>query len=336
MTVNNASNLPLECKVGVVVKVENSFSEDDDYYVRFANDYNSTETTSGQGYWKECPKPLEKDTLNPDTMPHILFHDQPESDISSEYFVITNVSYDRRDCGDADKFNPSFEGEKITNLAFFRNRLIAFSNENIISTAAGDYDNWFPATALAVSPSDPIDIAATTNYSSILYGGIVINNAMVVFSEYNQYLLTTDSDVFDSRTAKVTQIGAYHYNTNSNPIILGTNIAFVGGADQDSKMYEMYNIFREGQVDVVERSKVISKSFTEGYNMISSSRENGTVTIGKRYSSDLWMYKYFKEGSQNDVQTAWVRHVLPGSLLFHFDSRDYSILLLLKRMVQYI
>ena len=322
MTVNNASNLPLECKVGVVVKVENSFSEDDDYYVRFANDYLAAETTSGQGYWKECPKPLEKDLLNPDTMPHILFHDQPESDISSEYFVITNISYDRRNCGDADKFNPSFEGEKITNLAFFRNRLIAFSNENIISTAAGDYDNWFPSTALTVSPSDPIDIAATTNYSSILYGGIVINNAMVVFSEYNQYLLTTDSDVFDSRTAKVTQIGAYHYNTKSDPVILGTNIAFLGGTDKDSKLYEMYNIFREGQVDVIERSKVISKSFADGFDMITSSRDNGTITMGKYGTKELWMYKYFKEGNQNDVQTAWVRHILPDELVFHFNSRE--------------
>ena len=322
MVVNNASNLPLECKVGVVVKVENSFSEDDDYFVRFLNDYENVETTSGQGYWKECPKPLEKDTLDPIYMPHILFHDQPESDINSEYFVITPVDYDRRGCGDADRFNPSFEGKKITNLAFFRNRLIAFSEENIVSTAAGDYDNWFPSTALAVSPQDPIDLAATTNYSSILYGGIVINNAMVVFSEYNQYLLTTDSDVFDSRTAKVSQIGAYHYTTNSDPILLGTNVAFLGGADNDTKMYEMYNIFREGQVDVVERSKVISKSFAQGYDMVSSSRENGTVTIGKKDSSDLWMYKYFKQGSQNDVQTAWVRHTLPGSLVFHFDSRE--------------
>ena len=323
MVVNNTSNLPLECKVGVVVKVENSFSEDDDYYVRFANDYENIETTSGHGYWLEVPKPLEPIVLEPTSMPHVLFHDDNDSpDINEEFFVITPVSYDSRGCGDADRFNPSFVGKKITNLAFFRNRLIAFSEENIISTAAGDYDNWFPATALAVSPSDPIDIAATTNYSSILYGGIVINNAMVVFSEYNQYLLTTDSDVFDSRTAKVTQIGAYHYNTNSDPIILGTNIAFVGGADNDSKMYEMYNIFREGQVDVIERSKVISKSFVQGYDMISSSRENGTVTIGKRYSSDLWMYKYFKQGNQNDVQSAWVRHTLPGSLVFHFDSRE--------------
>ena len=321
MVVNNASNLPLECKVGVVVKVENSFSEDDDYYVRFANDYTAAETTSGQGYWKECPKPLEKDTLNPDTMPHILRHYQETSDISTEYFVIGSVAYDRRDCGDI-SFNPSFEGNKITNLAFFRNRLVAFSEENIISTAAGDYDNWFPSTALTVSPDDPIDIAATTNYSSILHGGIVINNAMVVFSEYNQYILTTDSDVFDSRTAKVTQIGSYQYNPKSSPIRLGTNIAFIGGADKDSKLYEMYNIFREGQADVVERSKLISKSFAPGYDLASSSRESGTITLGKKGSQDLWMYRYFKEGSQNDVQTAWVRHTLPGPLVFHFDSRE--------------
>ena len=322
MVVNNTSNLPLECKVGVVVKVENSFVEEDDYYVRFWNDYNSVETTSGQGYWSEVPKPLEKDTLNSDSMPHLLFHDQPGSDINTEYFVITPVSYDRRGCGDADRFNPSFADKKITNLAFFRNRLIAFSEENIISTVAGDYDNWFPATALAVSPSDPIDIAATTNYSSILYGGIVINNAMVVFSEYNQYLLTTDSDVFDSRTAKVTQIGAYHYDTKSDPMLLGTNVAFMGGAGNDSKMYEMYNIFREGQVDVVERSKLIARSFEPGYNIVSSSRENGTVSVGKYGSDVLWVYKYFKQGSQNDVQTAWTRMVLPDPLVFHFDSKE--------------
>ena len=322
MTANSAANLPLECKVGVVVKVENSFSDEDDYYVRFWNDYNNETTTSGQGYWKECSKPLEKDVLNSDTMPHVLFHDQPGSDISSEYFVIANVSYDKRDCGDAERFNPSFDGSKITNIAFFRNRLLAFSQENIISTNAGDYDNWFPSTALTTSPTDPIDIAATTNYSSILYGGITINNAMVVFSEYNQYLLTTDSDVFDSRTAKVSQVAAYHFDTKSDPINLGTNIGFLGGAGNDSKLLEMSNIFREGQVDVNERSKVISKSFEPGYNLISSSRENGTVTIAKYNSNIMWLYKYFTEGSQKDVMNSWVKIELPDPVIFQFTSKE--------------
>ena len=56
MVVNNTANLPLECKVGVIVKVENSFVEEDDYYVRFWNDFNSTETTSCLLYTSPSPR----------------------------------------------------------------------------------------------------------------------------------------------------------------------------------------------------------------------------------------------------------------------------------------
>lgn len=325
MVVNNASNLPLECKFGVVVKVENSFSTDDDYYVQFVNDYEFdssrttvTDTVSGQGYWKEIAKPLESTFLNSETMPHVLVHDIIDGE---ECFIISEVSYDERKCGDADRFNPSFVGKPITNLSFFRNRLIAFSEENIISSAAGDYDNWFPSTALTTSPSDPIDISATTTYSSVLQTGIPINNAMVVFASDQQFILTTDSDVFDARTAKVSQISTYPFNTNTTPINLGTNIAFLGGSGNDSKFLEMSNIFREGQVDVNERSKVISDSFKLNYELIAASMEQNTIIFGRREEKDLFVYKYFKEGSQKDIQNAWTRITLPDPLVFHFVSK---------------
>ena len=331
MVVNNASNLPLECKFGVVVKVENSFSADDDYYVKFVNDYDLTKddtnggrttrtsTVSGLGYWKEIAKPLESTILNPFTMPHVLVHDVNNGD---EFFLVSAVSYDERHCGDADRFNPSFVDNTITNLSFFRNRIIAFSGENIISTAAGDYDNWFPSTALTTSPSDPIDISATTTYSSVLHTGIPINNAMVVFASDQQFILTTDSDVFDARTAKVSQIAAYPFDINTEPINLGTNIAFLGGSSTDSKFLEMSNIFREGQVDINERSKVISKAFDDGYELISSSMETDTITFGKYGKNQLWVYRYFKEGSQKDVQNAWTKFTLPDPLVFHFSSKN--------------
>jgi len=326
MVVNNASNLPLECKFGVVVKVENSFSADDDYYVQFVNDYDlipnrgiTATTSSGLGYWKEIAKPLESTNLNPVVMPHVLIHDTFPN--GGEFFVVSEVSYDERHCGDADRFNPSFVDNTITNLSFFRNRIIAFSGENIISTAAGDYDNWFPSTALTTSPSDPIDISATTTYSSVLHTGIPVNNAMVVFASNQQFILTTDSDVFDARTAKVSQIAAYPFNINTDPINLGTNIAFVGGNNTDSKFLEMFNIFREGQVDINERSKVISDAFKEGYDLVSSSMETDTITFGKSGEETLWVYRYFKEGSQKDVQSAWTKFTLPDPLVFHFSSK---------------
>jgi hypothetical protein len=326
MVVNNASNLPLECKFGVVVKVENSFSGDDDYYVQFVNDYDivpnrgsGNTTSSGQGYWKEIAKPLESTSFNALTMPHVLVHDV--DDFGDEFFVITEVSYDERHCGDADRFNPSFVNNTITNLSFFRNRIIAFSEENIISTAAGDYDNWFSSTALTTSPSDPIDISATTTYSSVLHTGIPVNNAMVVFASDQQFILTTDSDVFDARTAKVSQIAAYPFNINTDPVNLGTNIAFIGGSENKAKFLEMSNIFREGQVDINERSKVLLDSFDNGYELISSSMETDSIIIGKYGDKTLWLYKYFKEGSQRDVQNSWTKISLPDPLIFHFSNK---------------
>ena len=39
VVVNNVSRLPIECKDGLVVKVANAFSDDDDYFVRFVSNY---------------------------------------------------------------------------------------------------------------------------------------------------------------------------------------------------------------------------------------------------------------------------------------------------------
>ena len=80
---------------------------------------------------------------------------------------------------------------------FYRNRLVLLSENSVITSAAGDYTNLFPSTALAVSPSDPVDVSTTTDYSSTLHAGIEINNALVIFGEFQQFLLTTDSDIFD-------------------------------------------------------------------------------------------------------------------------------------------
>ena len=70
--VNNVANLPLECKQGLVCKVQNSFTEEDDYYVRFVRDYGDLDTVSngnrvvesGMGYWMEVAKPGERVVFN--------------------------------------------------------------------------------------------------------------------------------------------------------------------------------------------------------------------------------------------------------------------------------
>jgi len=377
--VNNVSKLPLECKQGFTVKVQNSFTEDDDYFVQFVRDYGDAISTrptlsptvdivdtkvytitttdgtfdwstvgpgltstspvgtefranangtatgsnsvtelpryveSGMGYWKEIAKPGERSTMDSGSFPHVLRYRA-----NTEDWVVASVSYAKRTCGTEDQFTPSFVQQKINNILFYRNRLVFISDSSVVTSNAGDFTNFFPSTALVVSPSDPVDVEATSNYTANLYSGIQINNALLIFGEYNQFLLTTDSDIFSPNTAKLSQVSSYKFDTKSDPFIIGTNIGFIGNTKDSSSMYEMTNIFREGQTDVVEKSKPISNSFANDYCMTSSSKETGLITFGKKGSDTIWLYKYFKENSQSDLQQAWFKWKLSSNVNYQF------------------
>ena len=325
-SVNNASDLPIECRAGFICKVENTYSDQDDYYVRFVNNYtygdddDGKQRSSGQGYWQEVAKPNENQILDGAKMPHII-----KRLASRDAFVIGNLYWAPRKIG-TKKDNPSFidSSSPINNLFFYRNRLMLLAGESVVSSQADDFTNLFPVTAVTSTPRDPIDITADTDYSSKLHAGIVINNAAVIFSEFQQFMLTTDGDVFDARTAKMSQISKFHFDINSEPFILDTNIGFKGGSQDGAKIYEMTNLFREGQVDAIERSKLVYNTLRDrtNYSMLETSRETGTLYMAGEGKDEMFVYKYFKEGSQKDLMTSWVRWELPEPIAFHFTARD--------------
>ena len=84
---------------------------------------------------------------------------------------------------------------------------------------AGDLFNFFPTTAIGVSPDDPIDLSVSTNYTSVLKEGIVINNGMVLFSKYQQFVLSTANDILSPSTAKIAEISRYEFDIASRPIL---------------------------------------------------------------------------------------------------------------------
>ena len=314
VTVNSVDRLPVECKEGIVVKVENTFSTDDDYFVMFNSRYDlkDGDATGGQGYWDECAEPGGATILSSASMPHRI-----RFEASEDKFYVEPIEYDRRTVG-TDDFNPSFVNKTINNMILFRNRLVFLSDENVIASRAGDVFNFFPKTALAVSDADPIDLSCATNYSSVLHSAVAINNGIVLFSPFQQFLMTTSGDIFSPNTCKITQISKFDFEQRSTPVMLGTNIAFLGGPASQSRFYEMTNIYDTGPVDVIERSKLVDRSFENGYYEVADSKEDGVLFFGKDDSNIVWGYRYFKESSQRDLQTAWFKWTLPGDYLFHF------------------
>ena len=78
-----------------------------------------------------------------------------------------------RICGDLNSsLNPSFIGNKINNVFFFRNRLGFLANDNVILSTVSKFFTFFPETVLTVIDSDPIDVAASHTKVAILKNAI--------------------------------------------------------------------------------------------------------------------------------------------------------------------
>ena len=325
VTVNNVSRLPIECKDGLICKVANTYTDDDDYWVQFKANYGNDGGSKGStGYWKEVAEPGGFITFNSGTMPHALIYARYNE---APAFVLGPVNWANRQCG-SDDFNPSFNKFTINNILFYRNRLCFLSQENLIMSVAGDLFNFFPSSALTVSSSDPIDVSCSTDYSSVLQSAKVINSGMVLFSNYQQFLFTTDSDVLDPTTAKIQELSRYEYNTKTEPFGIGTNIGFLSTDTKHTKLYELFSISRELNADITELSKIVARSLPSDMDMVTQSKETGIVMISKKSTDIIWGYRYYKQTNNQQLQAAWFKWKAPYPIgyMVILDNYFYAVL----------
>ena len=312
-SVNDVQNLPNQCKNGYIVKVSNALrSEEDDYYLKFEGQNGN----DGNGAWTECAKPGITTTLT--NMPLVIQR------TATTTFTVKQFTYGERDVGD--EFTnpmPSFVGKRINKVLFFRNRLAFLAGENVITSRPGTLGtpNFFIETALTVSVADPVDISAASMFPSDLFDGIEINAGLLVFSTNQQFLLASDDTVFNPDTAKLRSIATFNYNEKMPPISLGTTIAYIDNSGKFSRFNEMANSAREGEPNIIEVSKVVPTLLPKNIDLITNSRENSIVLIGKTGTDVVFGYKYFQTADKR-AQAAWFKWKLNNPLIYHFIVND--------------
>ena len=312
-SVNDVTNLPNQCKHGYIVKISNSrMADEDDYYVRFDGENNQ----DGSGSWSECAKPGIAKTLT--NMPLVIQR------TATTTFTVRQFTYQDRRVGD-DLTNPlpSFVGQRINKVLFFRNRLALLSGENVITSRPGTLGipDFFVESALTTSASDPIDISAASMFPSELFDGIEINTGLLVFSTNQQFLLASDDTVLNPDTAKLRSVSTFNYNETIAPISLGTTVAYIDNSGKFSRFNEMANVQREGEPNVVEVSKIVPTLLPKDIDLITNSRENSIVLMGKTNSDIVFGYKYLQIANKRQ-QAAWFRWKLNNPLIYHFIIND--------------
>ena len=309
---NDITNLPFQAKNGYILKVANSAANEDDYYLRFEGDNNN----DGPGSWSECAKPGIEKRLKETTMPIIIQRTANGS------FNVKQFTYSDREVGDENTNpEPSFVDKKINKVLFFRNRLCFLSDDNVILSRPGDLGNFFVKTALTVAADDPIDISCSSTYPSELFDGIEQNTGLLVFGKNQQFLLATDSDILQPESAKLGSIATYNYNANMPPISMGTIAGFVDNAGAFSRFFAMANVAREGEPNINELSKVVSRKLANDLDIIANSRENSFVFFGKRDSKEVFGYRYFF-AAERQLQSAWFRWEHTRPIKYHCVTDD--------------
>ena len=305
--VSNVDDLPSQCKHGYVVKVANSEADADDYYVKFFG-HNDRD---GDGVWEECAKPGRNIEFDKGTMPIQLVRQ------ANGTFTVSQSTWENAEVGDdLTNPNPSFVGKTVKQLIFFRNRLVFLSDENVIMSRPGEFFNFWSKTATTFTPQDVIDLSCSSEYPAIVYDGIQINAGLLLFTKNQQFMLTTDSDILSPETAKINAVSSYNFNEKTHPVSLGTTVAFIDNANQFTRFFEMSNIVRQGEPDVVDQSKVISRLLDKNINIVSVSRENSVVFFSQKDSDKIYCFRYFTSGDKRLLQS-WTTWTITGNIQYH-------------------
>ena len=335
--VNDVGDLPSQCKHGMVVEVINSEAEEDNHFVKFFGKQKADGTyVDGEGTWEECAQPGRTIKFDYSRMPVVLIRTADgnfrltELD-GTEYTVQTNdgpvtsrvPQWDNALVGDdVTNAEPSFIGKHINKMLFFRNRFAILADEYIVMSRPGDFTNFWAKSAIQLVASDPIDISASSEYPAILYDGIQTNTGLVLFSKNQQFMLTTDSDVFSPLTAKINALSTYNFNYSTNPISLGTTLGFLDNAGKYSRFFEMAQVQREGEPQVIEQSAVVSRLFEKDLKLISNSRENSVIFFSEEGTSTLYGYRYFDQITERKL-ASWFKWTLTGTIQYHCMQDDF-------------
>jgi hypothetical protein len=301
----NVSKLPIESFHGHHVKILNSDSTEDDYYVEFEA-YN---TQKGRGYWKEAVARDVSPGVDEDTMPHQL------ENTGATTFEFNPITWKAREAGDdVTSPIPAFIGSPITSTFFYNNRFGILSKDNINFSVANDPYNFFVKSALTEIDSDPIDLNVASIRPVTLSDVLPSPQGLIVFSERQQFqVFTTDGSILTPSSAVVRAISSYEMNTDIAPVDVGTTAAFVSRVSGYSKLFTLQLRDVEQNPVVVDISKVVLEWLPENINDLTVSPQNSVIMLIDRDTSYLYLYRYYNNG-EKDLFQAWTKWQLPGTI----------------------
>ena len=305
--VDSADKLPQESYNNHTVKIVNTNSAEDDYYLKFVA--TNTSTNYGRGYWQETRARDVSPGLNASTMPYQL------ENTGATTFTFGPVSWKARETGDDNSSPiPSFIGKKLSASFFYNNRFGVLSEDNVFFGTANDSFNFFVKSGLTQVDSDPIDLNVSSVRPVILTDVLPSPQGLLLFSARQQFqVYASSTTTLTPKTAVIRTLSNYEMEPTIPPVDVGTTAAFLNTVPGYSKLFTMQLRDIEQSPAVVDISKVVLEWIPDTVDTLSVSPQNSVIMLADRDSSYMYLYRYYNNGEE-DLFQAWVKWELPTTI----------------------
>jgi hypothetical protein len=266
--------------------------------------------------YEETLRPGQQFSINASTMPHVLTQ-------SGNNWVLNTVTWGARTCGDSDTTPlPSFVGNKISQVFYFKNRLGILSGENIIFSESGDPYDFFPKTVTTILDDAPIDVALKDTGGNALKHAVVFNDTLTLFSKSKQFKVDTNGPL-TQQTISVVPSTDFESNTAIAPVGAQNVLYFTATRSGHSSIKEYFIEADTVRSDAVELTAHVPKYIPADLKDLVTSESNDLI-MAITYSGRFFVYKYFTDGEKK-LQASWSEWIFPSvkKVLSIYSTGDY-------------
>ena len=328
-TVQRFTDLPNVSPNGYIVEVKGDEDTNfDNYYVKFV-------TNNGgafeEGQWEETVESGITFKFDYATMPHVLIRQADGNfrfaKVDGDTYTAGGQSFDlpkwgERTVGDLISApDPSFIGNKINNVFFFRNRLGFLAGDNVILSRVSEFFNFFPETVISVLDSEPIDVAASHTKVAILRSAVTIGERLILFSEQTQFVLTSSADNLTPKTANVLVATEFESSADANPVGSGTSIYFLTKKGSFAGVRE-YIIQGDAQIRDASNTTIhVPKLIPSGiYKMAVSNNQDILVLLGTDNPNKLYINRWlYGDGFVKQLNAWFTFTINPNRSILNVD-----------------
>ncbi len=278
------------------------------------------------GYWYETVRPNRAEVIDYRTMPAKAVR-QSDGTFSFGFNIIDDghdlfdKEWKERRKGDEDSNpSPSFIGNTIDNMFFFKNRLCFTSSGNVIMSEIGRYYNFYATTAMEVLDGDPIDAGIDSNDVALIRNVNPSGGAVTLWADDAQFLLA-GGEVLSPATTRISQTSNYSCDNSISPVVVDNEIIFFNkiGNYVDVLSYAPASIQSDKSSAESIASHIPSYIPADITDAVVSSSDNMLFLYSANSTREIYVYKYHVKG-QEKLISSWSKWT------FGFDIHSMFVL----------